>query len=965
MAINPDVQRELIQMAQLRLSQRAADTPLLRDEIGTTLDRLLEAFPEWRDGISRDAAIAQLGTIFSTFVGDESILRADDDHLPWINQRRDEIPWKFWERYRSFLIRRQLPQPAINSLDRITDRILDLLGNPDGNQPFNRRGMVVGDVQSGKTGNYTGLICKAADAGYKVIIVLTGLNNNLRSQTQIRLDEGFIGKISVPIGEEGSRVIGTGQIDPSAVVDWATNRTERGDFNWKAMSQFGVHPGGRPLLLVVKKNVSVLNGVLEWIRLTANAQNHGRPRFTGMPLLVIDDEADNASVDTRRQTFTDGVADADHTPTAINAKIRQILGSFDQVSYVGYTATPFANIFIHPDAETGENFQDLFPRDFIINMPTPDNYVGASRIFGHVREDEDDAEEAGVGLPDLIIPVEDHAASLSRRERQGWMPPVHRVNHVPLVDGDDVLPESLMTAIRCFALVVASRCERDQGREHNSMLIHVTRFQAVQKRVVAQVQEAIDALANAVRYGGKEELALFESLWDREFQPVTAALDLPDCPLIAWSDLEGALRATISSISVREINGSSADVLDYDLNKTQGLNVIAVGGDKLARGLTLERLSITYFLRGSTMYDTLMQMGRWFGYRQGYLDLCRLFTTQDHVDWYGHIAQASDELRREFDRMEAIGADPIQFGLRVRSHPSLTVTSRAKMRHGTELQVSFAGAVSETTVFSTNKQILEQNWFAAQNFLGRLAAGGGITHIPDPEQERTDGRTHRWKGSHLWTDVPATQVLSFLSLFSTHEDAARANASVLAKYIRQQIQRRELVKWTVLLVGGDGEDHATFGAWNVKTVVRQPSGGYGDFANPRVIRAGERFVIRRLLSPRDEAVDLGRDAYTAAMTATLTNPPKRRRNTDQPPKAPSGVFLRKQRSRQQGLLLLYPLARRHRYNHDGQTFDHVFLPVGPAPVGLGISFPDSLNAESVSYVVNSIYSDSDDYSDDT
>ncbi len=959
MAINPDFQLELVQMAQLRLSQRATDVPLSREEISATLDRLLAAFPEWREEISRDAAIAQLGTIFSTFIGEESVLRANDDHLPWLNERRDEIRWKFWERYRSYLIRQQLPQPAINSLNRITDRILDLCGNPAKEGKFDRRGMVVGDVQSGKTGNYTGLICKATDAGYKVIIVLTGLNNNLRSQTQIRLDEGFIGKISVPIGETSSRVIGTGQIDPSAIVDWATNRTEKGDFNWKTMSQFGVHPGGRPLLLVVKKNASVLNGVLEWIRLTANSSDHRRPHFTGMPLLVIDDEADNASVDTRQQSFTDGVADADHKPTAINAKIRQIIGSFDQVSYVGYTATPFANIFIHPDAETGRDFQDLFPRDFIVNMPTPDNYIGASRIFGHGREDQGE-DEAVAGLPDLIVPIEDYAASLSRRETLGWMPPVHKVFHVPLVDGEDIVPLSLLTAMRSFALVVAARRERGQGRAHNSMLIHVTRFQAVQKRVIAQVQEALDMLTNDVRYGGKAGLAPFKALWESDFEPVTRSLDLEDCPPVAWKHLEVALRATISSISLREINGSSADVLDYDLNKDQGLNVIAIGGDKLARGLTLEGLSITYFLRGSTMYDTLMQMGRWFGYRQGYLDLCRLFTTQDHVDWYGHIAQASDELRREFDRMEAVGADPIQFGLRVRSHPSLTVTSRAKMRHGTELQVSFAGDISETTVFSTTQRVLEQNHAAASDFIERLASDG-IVHIPDPEQRRPSGRPNRWKGSHLWTGVPAGHVMSFLDMFSTHEDAARANASVLSKYIRQQGQRGELVDWNVLLVGGDGEEPATFGPWSVNSVIRQPKGGYGtDLTRPRVIKPGERFVIRRLLNPRDEAVDLDSDAYAAAMADTLVAPPKRKRKTDKSPEAPSGVFLRRYRPTKRGLLLLYPLARSQEIDDDGRKFDHVFLPINPAPVGLGISFPASSNAASVSYVVNSIYGAGDD-----
>ena len=964
MAINLNFQRELVQMAQLRLSQRPADTPLLRDDIGDTLDRLLDAFPEWRSATSRDNAIAQLGTIFSTFVGDESILRAEDDHVPWVNLRRNEIQWKFWERYRSFLIREGLPQQAINSLDRITDRTLDLLGDPAVDRPFDRRGMVVGDVQAGKTGNYTGLICKATDAGYKVVIVLTGLNNNLRSQTQIRLDEGFIGKISVPIGEEGSRLVGTGRIDPSAVVDWATNRTEKGDFNWKTMSQFGVHPGGRPLLLVVKKNVSVLNGVLEWIRLTANTQKDGRPHFARMPLLVIDDEADNASVDTRRHAFIDGAADADHQPTAINSRIRRILGSFDQVAYVGYTATPFANIFIHPDAETGSDFQDLFPRDFIVNMPTPDTYVGASRIFGHLGEDDDEADESALGLADLIVPVEDHAESLSRRETRGWMPPVHRVSHIPAMEGTGVIPDSMLMAIRCFALVVASRRERGLGTKHNSMLVHVTRFQAVQRQVVAQIQEAMDTLANAVRYGGTDGLVPFRTLWEHEFEPVTKAFELPNCPPVAWADLQGALRATISSIAVREINGSSADVLDYDLNKDQGLNVIAVGGDKLARGLTLEGLSITYFLRGSTMYDTLMQMGRWFGYRPGYLDLCRLFTTQDHVDWYGHIARASDELRREFDRMEAIGADPIQFGLRVRSHPSLTVTSRAKMRHGTELRVSFAGDVSETTVFSTDKRILEQNRFAVEGFLGRLAAEG-IKHVPDPRQDRTGGRTHRWQGSHKWVAVPPEHIVSFLGLFSTHEDAARANVAVLAKYIRQQVQRGELTDWTVLLVGGDGSDRATFGSRSVSSVVRQPKGGYGDPANPRVIQAGERFVIRRLLNPRDEAVDLGLDAYDAAMAATRANPPKRRRSTDRPPRSPSGVYLRKQRPVSQGLLLLYPLARRQIIPHEDQAIDHVFLPVEPAPIGFGISFPDTGNAESVSYVVNSIYSDTDDDDGDT
>lgn len=965
MPIDPNMQEQLIQLAQLRLSQRIPAEPLSRDEIAHTVDQLLLAFPEWRSLTSRELALAHLGTIFSTFVGEESILRGDDDHAPWLDGVRDEVKWAFWRRYRTYLIRRRMPQPAINALDRVTDRTLELLGNPRIATPFNRRGMVVGDVQSGKTGNYTGLICKAADAGYKVIIVLTGMNNNLRSQTQIRLDEGFIGKVSVPVGETPNRFVGVGEIDPSLIVDWGTNRTERGDFNTRVMSQFGHHPGARPLLLVIKKNGSVLDGVLEWIRTMGNATDQKGPRFSAIPLLMIDDEADQASIDTKQQVFEAGIADPNHRPTVINGKIRQILGRFDQASYVGYTATPFANIFIHPDAATGAEFQDLFPRDFIINIPAPETYVGPSRIFGTLS---DDADESGddAGLPELVIRIKDHAASASRREVRGWMPPLHRSDHLPLHEGEDRLPPSLAKAIECFALVIAARRARGQQREHNSMLVHVTRFKAVQRKVVRQVQEALDALVNDVRYGGTTGLERLRSIWEADFQPVSEKLSLEDSVPVTWGEVEAELATSVGSIRIREINGSSADILDYDVNRDKGLNVIAVGGDKLARGLTLEGLSISYFLRGSTMYDTLMQMGRWFGYRPGYLDLCRLYTTKDLVNWYEHIAVASEELRREFDRMEAIRAKPVEFGLRVRSHPTLTVTSRAKMRHGTELKVSFAGDVSETTVFATDERTVRANFTAVEDFLRRLEAEG-VIYQKDPVQARAGGRIHRWGGSHLWTGAASDHVLGFLDRFSTHEDASRANSGVLAKYIRRQVQLGELLEWDVLLVGGEGVGPLKVGPVTVNPVLRQPKDGYGKDPPYRVVKEGERFVIRRLLNPRDEAVDIGAVEYASAMAATLANPPKRRRSeAAEPPAQPSGVYLRQQRPPGKGLLLLYPLARSVMIaSQDGSHSLHEFLGAQVPPVGVGISFPASSRAQSVSYVVNSVYGEMGDEEGET
>ncbi|HET7463294.1 MAG TPA: Z1 domain-containing protein [Longimicrobium sp.] len=953
MAVDQITQNQLIEVAQLRLAQRVSSAPLSRDDIAQVVDQLLSAFPEWRDITSRSQALAQLGTLFSTFVGEESILHADDGHTPWLEARRSDIRWQFWGRYRTHLIRRRIPQTAINALDRVTDRALELLGDPSSATPFDRRGMVVGDVQSGKTSNYTGLVCKAADAGYRVIIVLTGMNNNLRSQTQIRLDEGFIGKISVPLSDATtSRTTGVGEIDPSAIVDWATNRTENGDFNFRVMSQFGIHPGGRPLLLVVKKNASVLQGILEWIRVTGNARDEHGPRFTQMPLLVIDDEADQASIDTKPQGGNGPSSNA-HKPSTINAKIRSILERFDQASYVGYTATPFANIFIHPDAETGKEFQDLFPRHFIINIPSPETYVGASRVFGAFTDDDED-DGVTPGLPSLIKRIDDHATSLERTEARGWMPPVHRSGHIPLHDGRDQPPPSLNKAIRCFALVVAARRARGQAGEHNSMLVHVTRFQAVQRRVLHQVQEAVDALVNEVRYGGDPALSTMQALWEEEFAPVIRDLNLADCPPVQWSEVQPALHASVGSIRVREINGTSADVLDYEQNKGSGLNVIAIGGDKLARGLTLEGLSISYFLRGSTMYDTLMQMGRWFGYRPGYLDLCRLFTTAELVLWYEHIAKASEELRREFDRMEALRQQPVEFGLKVRSHSTLTITSRAKMRHGTALKVSFAGDVSETTVFDTDERTLLANHAAASDLIDRLQ-GDGVRHTPTPEQPRGPGRVHRWNGSHLWTGANPQQILGFLDRFATHEDASRADAKTLARYIRRQNELGELVNWNVLLVGGEGDDVVPLGPVSVSSVIRQPKGGYG---KPyKVFRPGERFDIRRLLNPRDEAVDISAEDYASAMEETLANPPKKRRaDAESTPANPSGVYLRARRSPRTGLLLIYPLARAAEpESADGRRFRHEFLVAPVPPIGIGISFPASRRAQSVTYYVNAVY----------
>ena len=935
-------------MAQAMIRQKMDDGPLSREAIADSVDKIFSIDPGWRESVDSDGLIRDLETRFNVWIGRETTLEGNDDHVRWLNAEREQ-GWRYWPRYRQHLDSSWAPN-SIDSLDRVTDRVLSLLEDPNREGAWDRRGLVVGHVQSGKTSNYIGLICKAADAGYKLIIVLSGLHKNLRSQTQMRLDEGFLGYETLPPQEAQTRdlrTIGAGLVDPDPAIrpDYVTNRADNGDFNRTVANNLGINPGGRPLLFVIKKNVSVLRNLQSWVDRVADARDAetDRPIVTNVPLLVIDDEADIASVDTRQQDFDEeGQADPEHDPTAINRRIRRFLFCFEKSAYVGYTATPFANIYIHEQGTTAEESEDLFPRSFIMTMPAPSNYVGPVRIFG-LDPDEDVTTEVEP-LP-MHRPVTDHAESLDPRELEGWMPPRHVNGHVPLHEGADDVPPSLRQAIYAFILSCAARRVRGHSGDHNSMLVHVTRYTVVQHAVFLQVERLLQQLRRRLVRGEgastETTVSNLRRMWEEDFVPTTAVvgrqIDDPAIIDVSWKRVEEHLARVVSDISVREINGTAGDVLDYDTHHATGLNVIAIGGDKLARGLTLEGLTISYFLRASRMYDTLMQMGRWFGYRPGYLDLCRLYTTPDLAEWFQYITEASEELRQEFDHMVAVGGTPRQYGLRVRSHPALMVTSKVKMRHGTELQLSFAHSISETVVFHRDVLNISRNFNAADAFVRRL----GTPSETDPKRSRPNGGAHRWSGTYLWSDVDADEVAAFLNSYKTHDNAVRVHSRILRAFIEAQVAGGELTSWTVALMSGGRTEQYMIGGCNVEMIERSPStrGGY----QPET----ERYVIRRLLAPRDEAIDLDLEDYEAALRRTIDNwraDPGRSRRQEEP-HTPSGPSIRERRSAQNGLLLLYPLSPKG---------DHV---EGDIPViGFGISFPRSPNARMVTYTVNNVYS---------
>ena len=741
----------------------------------------------------------------------------------------------------------------------------------------------------------------------------------------------FLGYKTSAIDGDALLPIGVGEIDSDQSIrpNYATNRTEKGDFNTRIARNLGITPEQRPWLFVVKKNKTVLTRLLGWVRnhvADATDKETNRPVVTRLPLLLIDDEADNASVDTKEVPVDEnGKPDEDHEPTAINRLVRSILHSFSRSAHVGYTATPFANIFIHEQGRTREEGADLFPEAFIISLAAPSNYVGPAKVFGSQGENG----RSG-GLP-LVRHVTDFAQ---------WMPTRHKNGHLPRHEGKADLPPSLREAINSFLLSCALRQLRRQGREHCSMLVHVTRFVSVQQAVFTQVEERVRHTKQRLerRIGHEPLLSELRTLWAHDFAPTTVSItgefpDLGRYRTVRWEEVEAALTEVVAEIQVRMINGTARDALDYADNEEVGLKVIAIGGDKLSRGLTLEGLTTSYFLRASKMYDTLMQMGRWFGFRPGYIDICRLYTTDDLVEWFEHIGNASEELRDEFDFMAASGATPREYGLKVQSHPVLMVTSRLKMRTARNLALSFSGNLLETVTFHREPDILERNLDAARRLLAKLGKS-----LSDPER-RHGGRT-TWKGSHQWEGVDAGVVIDFLDAYRSHPEAHKVNSDLLAEFIRSLVREDELTDWTVALIGagrGRGDHLAFHEGLKVKMLERTAHGRHPD-----------RYSIGRLMSPRDEAIDLDEAAWNEALVearrAYRDDPGRNRPPTK--PDAPNGPAIRKVRPKSRGVLFLYVLDPAHAGCDSGLKKD------GPPVVGFAVSFPASSSGVRVDYKVN-------------
>lgn len=848
--------------------------------------------------------------------------------VTWWQDHKKIIKSQFWTRYYNYLIEKGWDRVAIEkSIDNTTDKVLNAMANPLLNVEEERKGMVVGYVQSGKTAHYIGLINKAIDSGYKIIIVLAGMHNNLRSQTQSRIDEEVLGfetstKYLSKQVELIKNEIGVG-IGARAKTDFyvqpLTSRDENGDFN-KAKASIKFIPQN-PILLVVKKQVSVLNYLVEnlgdspiaSLNIEKNTK-HFTPKY---PLLIIDDEADQASINTNYEYDEEGNIISDDDPSKINGLIRRLFRLFDCRSYVGYTATPYANIFI-PDRVYDETYgNDLFPKDFILSLPKPNKYIGAVEFFG----------------------AEDKEA----------MPLYRKIKDLGLVDSKAKtvrkdLPSELKNAVMSFLISTATRNCRGYRDKPNTMLIHVTRLTEIQKKVYRKVHAYCEDLMCRIKGEDTEILDELHGLWINDYE-VTSSLMLEkhdkymdNFKKIEWEEVISEIRNLVSDdlIKVYSINGKSKDALLYKDHKGKQYNVIAIGGDKLSRGLTLEGLTISYFTRESKMYDTLMQMGRWFGFRPGYADLCRLYAQADLYGWFKNISFATEDLRDQIDYMNNIEETPENFGLRVATHPELKISSEKKVKSGEERSISFSNTLSQTRSIDIDAEKYDKNFKATEKLIKSLGS-----NVEDYWKKKNRFET---SGHLFWENINGNYIAEFLLEYETSKNANRANSRNMAEYIQSQIKVGGLKNWTVCLINVGKDKELEIGGFKVGNGITRSEDGYQ--------KVGNVCSIQTLTSKDHEYFD-----FTYEQMEEVK---KIRAVKEKGKEKTAAEYIReKLRKREDGLLILYPIDMKSITILNIDEVDHKtpigFAIVFPHNKGIGKLVPYKLNAVGIRSEENELY----------
>lgn len=738
-----------------------------------------------------------------------------DEIIKDIGWNNDEIS-TYRARYIDYLNKIGRAESYITETKRSSLEIVKKLGNPRIENDFLVRGLVVGSVQSGKTANFNAVINSAIDIGYDLIIVLSGIMEDLRIQTQKRIEKEVVGTY---LGDGKFLGVGDphsfgprGQHDHVNQIIIPTSETT--DFK-KSMKEADFNLNQKNIL-VCKKNTGVLKNLILWLN---DYLNENKDKIE-IPFLIVDDEADNASLN----NF--GFKGKKYA-SKINGHIRALLALFKKKSYLGYTATPFANVLQDRNGKSDtkwpivdkkeekefDQVSNLFPHDFIELLFPPSNYIGAKHYF-QTRYDE-------VKKIEPLIPtvVNDYEYSFPLRlDKETGEPTLSTGKGTRAAKKEDVypsdrygIPESLKEAVKCFIISTAIRISREKEmrqtkffQAHNTMLIHISRFITWQTNTKKYVQEYVNELISSLQNDSTKDehgiYAEFEIVWYKYYAYVMENIEnyldeeYEDQFLIkkTYKEVEPLLYKAISEVEVKAINSDTGDSLVYDDNEPK--TYIAIGGNRLSRGFTLEGLTINYFVRNTNFADTLLQMGRWFGYRPGYIDCCKLFTTQDALDKFDQTTATIEDLEQKFIEMNKNPKNtPSNYALRVLKHPGVLKLTRPNILKNTkEVNWSYSDHLIQTTKFDIDSKRIENAWEFFKKYFSKI--GSNLELI----------KNDKGKVEYLRYDIgKIDELFELLSLPNSFHDRSLKDESKyfieLIEYIKLCNELNKLNKWTIAI----------------------------------------------------------------------------------------------------------------------------------------------------------------------
>lgn len=847
------------------LNSLAAEDPILRN-----LARIM------RDGkgASLDAAVAEVCQL----VSDRSRVEEAADRIRQLNKQiqsaqtpisvvagnieswysgpRDED--RNWSAIVEILRSEGWNDDMLRDLDDSSTKVVANLPNPTDSGSYQCRGLVLGYVQSGKTTNFTAVIAKAADAGYRLFIVLSGIHDALRQQTQDRLNE----QIWEPHSGMWHRLTNEDDFKPTDNVDaLLTTQDQR-------------------VLAIVKKNGPRLRALKRWLF-------EARPELLAeCPVLIIDDEADQATVNT---------AKPDRQPTTINKLIREIVNGVPKSAYVGYTATPFANVLIDP-----QDYEDLYPRDFIVDLPRPGVYIGTEAIFGREPLDFDEDEDTDDGY-DFVRSVDSHEIDELR-------PKGAAKRH----EFEPRITDSLDTALRYFLLSTSARRIRAKGNPHATALVHTSQHIDVHERTAEAIKNHLKWLGTKISEGDAALLQALEHQWRDECQKVGAGeFGLETVP---WSAVSDELLAVAHAAEVITDNSRSTERLIFDDHNPR--IIVAVGGNTLSRGLTLEGLAVSFFVRTASAYDTLLQMGRWFGYRNGYADLTRIWMTDEMRAWFHHLATVEQEIRYDVARLETEHLTPEQFGVRIRTHPKLAITAAAKMQHARRAQVSYAGRRIQTILFEHK----DQDWLSEN-----IEAARALINASDGCVRRQESA-----GLTVIRGVDIEHIIGFLATYKFHENSRDLDGDLISRYILARREEGELPFFNIAVMGRTSDSNylgeLDLGLKNPTRCINR--------SRLNVVGGSTYADIKALMSRNDRVIDL--EHLPPEETAAAVSPKRLAELRSLPKYGGAGS----------GLLLLYPISRDSKPVRDSVKQTRQPLDAVQHVLGVALAFPDTQSSSS-------------------